>query len=93
MEDLTQQLNDAVARGDWLQVTALAVVVIGGVVTAGLKVAGKPVPILDKVIDGARGALKLLPKKPAVEPKPGEKQGVEAVVEVKPEAPPEEPKP
>ena len=45
--------------------------------------AGRPVPILDTVAGLAGKALKALPRKPAAAPSPDEKQGVEAVVEVK----------
>lgn len=83
MDELIQQLSDAVARGDWPTVVALTVIVLGSLVGAGLKMAGKPVPILDQVVAGAKAVAKLLPRKPAAQPAPDEKQGIEAVVEVK----------
>lgn len=89
--DVLTLLNDAVARGDWLTVGVAALAVLAGAAGAGLKLAGRPVPILDTIANGARKALAVLPKKKPVEPAPDEKQGVEAVVEVrKVEAPPEE---
>ena len=81
--DLLATLSEAVARGDWLVVSVAAVVVLTTLVGAGLKMAGRPVPILDTVAGLAGKALKALPRKPAAAPSPDEKQGVEAVVEVK----------
>ena len=91
--DLMTMLNDAVARGDWLTVGVVTLAVLAGVTGAGLKMAGRPVPILDTVASLAGKALKVLPKKPAAAPGPDEKQGVEAVVEVRKVDAPEEPKP
>lgn len=85
MDDLLSSLTDAASRGDWLQVAVMAVVAVAVLVAAGLKVAGKQVPVLDKLIDLAKGLLKLLPKK-QVEAKPGDPQGVEAVVKVEAES-------
>lgn len=91
MDEMIQQLSEAVARGDWPQVVGLTVIVLGTLVGAGLKIARKPVPVLDQVVSLTKAALKMLPKKEQVAPAEGEKQGVEAVVEVKPEeAKPEE---
>lgn len=87
--DLLATLSEAVARGDWLVVSVAALAVLAGLVGAGLKLAGRPVPLLDTIAAGARKALGMLPKKPAAQPAPDEKQGVEAVVEVK-KSPPEE---
>lgn len=87
MDEMIQQLSEAVARGDWPQVVGLTVIVLGTLVGAGLKIAGKPVPVLDQVVSLTKAGLKILPKKAPAAPAEGEKQGVEAVVEVKSETP------
>lgn len=81
MDELLKVLSDAVATQNWLVVVPVALVLVLGVVSAVLKALKKPVPILDTIIDLARGGIKLLPKKEAPKaPEGGE--GVAAVVPV-----------
>lgn len=86
MDDFLNMLSDAVASQNWLLVVAMSVVFVGGIVSLILKAIGKPVPILDKILDLAKGMLKFTPKKDAPAPAPGSPEGVAAVVKVE-EAP------
>ncbi len=82
MDELLNLLSDAVATQNWLVVVPVALILVLGVVSAVLKALKKPVPILDTLIDLAKGGVKLLPKKEAPKPAEGEAQGVAAVVPV-----------
>lgn len=84
MDELLKLLSDAVATQNWLVVVPVALVLVLGVVSAVLKALKKPVPILDTIIDLARGGIKLLPKKEAPKPPEGG-DGVASVVPVETE--------
>ncbi len=81
MDALLSQLSEAVASQNWLVVVAVSVVLLAGLVSVVLKAIGKPVPLLDTLIDFAKRILPSLPKKAPPAPAP-EKQGVAAIVPV-----------
>ena len=82
MEDL---INQAVANHDYV-LLVLSVLLVG--VPAGLKLAGKDVPVVDQIVKVLTGLLKGRAK-PIVAPPPaeGEKVGLAAVIDIKPETP------
>lgn len=82
MDEFLNMLSDAVASQNWPLVAALAVVAVLGIVSIVLKAMGKNVPLLGSVLDLAKAAVKLIPRKAAPAPAPGEAQGVAAVVPV-----------
>ena len=82
MDEFLNMLSDAVASQNWFLVAGIAVVLILGVVRTILKAVGKPFPVLDSVLELAKGALKFIPKKAPPAPAPGEPTGVAAVVPV-----------
>lgn len=82
MDEFLNMLSDAVATQNWFLVVGICVVFVLGVVRMVLKAMGKPFPILDSVLELAKGALKFVPKKAPPAPAPGEPTGVAAVVPV-----------
>jgi len=82
MEDLLKQLSDAVASQNWLTVVVVSAVVLASVVSVVLKALKRPVPLLDSVLNVAKGAVKMLPKKDPPPPADPAKDGVAAVVPV-----------
>lgn len=82
MDDFLNMLSDAVVSHNWPLVAGIAVVLILGVVRTILKAVGKPFPVLDSVLELAKGALKFIPRKAPPAPAPGEPTGVAAVVPV-----------
>jgi len=83
MEELLQSLSDAVASQSWLTVVVVSLVVLASVASLILKALKKPVPILDSVIDVAKGAVKMLPKKSPPPPADPSKDGLAAIVPIK----------
>lgn len=90
MDDFQKVINDAVASHDYVTLV-LAILVVA--VPAGLKLAGKDVPVLDPIIAGLKAVISSKAKVVQIPPPaPGEKTGVEAVVKVE-DAPTDEKKP
>jgi len=85
MDELMNMLSDAVASQNWLTVVAVAMVILAGGASVVLKALKKPVPILDTLLELAKGGLKLLPKKEAPKPAEGEASGIAKVVPVEEE--------
>lgn len=82
MDEFLNMLSDAVMSQNWFLVVGIAVVLILSVTKSVLKAMGKPFPILDSILELAKGALKFVPKKAPPAPAPGEPTGVAAVVPV-----------
>jgi len=82
MDEFLNMLSDAVASQNWFLVVGIAVVLVLGVVKTVLKAIGRPFPILDSILELAKGALKFIPRKAPPAPAPGEAEGVASVVPV-----------
>jgi len=67
MEALIPTLQDALAQGDIIVIVAAALAVA---IVAGLKLAGKSIPLLDSLLPAAVRALAALRKKPDAAPPP-----------------------
>lgn len=83
MDDLMQMLSDAVAGQNWPVVVVLAVLVVLSLVAVVLKMLGKDVPILDKLLDLGKGIVKMLPAKKEPPPVEPDKDGVSNVVPIR----------
>jgi hypothetical protein len=81
MDELLNQLSEAVASQNWLVVVIVGVVLALALVSVVLKAIGKPVPLLDTLLDFAKRVIPSLPKKAPPAPVDG-KQGVAAIIPV-----------
>jgi nicotinamide riboside transporter PnuC len=82
MDELIQQLSDAVQSQNWLVVVVASVLAALAIVSIVLKALKKPVPILDTLLELGKGLVKILPAKKAPAPVDPSKDGVNAVVPV-----------
>lgn len=82
MNELLDLLNESVQSGSWMVVVGAAVLMAGSIATVVLKALGKPVPILDTLLELGKGLVKMLPKKAPPPPADPSKDGVAAVVKI-----------
>lgn len=82
MDELLTQLSDAVAAQNWIVVVPVAALVLVSIVSVVLKALGKPVPILDSILNLGKGVVKVLPAKKAPAPVDPAKDGIANVVKI-----------
>ncbi len=82
MNELLDLLNESVQSGSWMVVVGAAVLMAGSIATVVLKAIGKPVPVLDTLLELGKGLVKMLPKKAPPPPADPSKDGVAAVVKI-----------